>query len=396
MTIGDPSVGISHDLERLRALCAETAGSALQPKSRNADLVGELTVIGSGFCLADFSVEAADIITDADYVFYLTYDKLARLWLEGIRPDALDLHALYDPSVPRHFVYIRMAEVILHHVRQGKRVVAIYYGHPGVFATPAHRAVAIAKQEGHRARMRPAVSALDYIIADLGFDPALPGLLTYEATDMLLRSRVVDPSLHVVLWQVGLIGDLGYSPSGFQNRGFASLVDYLIPHYGPDYRITHYIAATFKGLLPLIETHSLSDMLEPGFAKGIRAISTFYIPPAESRLTDVLTARKLGIADGTYELEFGGIDYTAYTQHDRDAISSLGMATLGRRNAQLRRGPAYRLLEALSRSEALMREYLECPETFVLQARWNLSPREAELLAIPHSRAFEAALQINQ
>ena len=58
------------------------------------------------------------------------------------------------------------------------------------------------------------MSALDTLCADLGVDPAHPGLQTHEATDALVRQRALDTSLHVILWQVGVIGESGLPPSG--------------------------------------------------------------------------------------------------------------------------------------------------------------------------------------
>ena len=48
-----------------------------------------------------------------------------------------------------------MVEEILAAVREGKRVCAVFYGHPGVYVKPSHEAVRRARKEGFEARMLP-------------------------------------------------------------------------------------------------------------------------------------------------------------------------------------------------------------------------------------------------
>ena len=95
---------------------------------------------------------------------------------------------------------------MLRDVRAGHDVLGIFYGHPGVFVSPSHRAIALAREEGYKARMLPGVSAEDYMFADLEFDPSQYGCMTCEATEVLLRDRPLNPSVHNIIWQVGGVG----------------------------------------------------------------------------------------------------------------------------------------------------------------------------------------------
>ena len=91
-------------------------------------------------------------------------------------------------------------------VRAGHDVLGVFYGHPGVFVSPSHRSIAVAREEGYKARMLPGISAEDYLFADLEFDPSLHGCNTYEATELLLRDKPLQPLIHNIIWQVGSIG----------------------------------------------------------------------------------------------------------------------------------------------------------------------------------------------
>ena len=111
---------------------------------------------------------------------------------------------------------------MLTHVRRGQNVVGVFYGHPGVFVSPSHRSIEIARKEGFTAKMLPGISAEDCLFADLGIDPAIPGCVTYEATDMLVRNKPLVPSSHLIVYQVGCVGITDFNFDGF---------DVIIPVY---------------------------------------------------------------------------------------------------------------------------------------------------------------------
>jgi uncharacterized protein YabN with tetrapyrrole methylase and pyrophosphatase domain len=115
-------------------------------------------------------------------------------------------------------------KVMLKDVRAGHDVLGIFYGHPGVFVSPTHRAIAIAREEGYKARMLPGISAEDCLFADLGIDPAINGCVTHEATELLMRDRALNPSVHNIIWQVGGVGvtTMVFDVSPYHLRGLPS------------------------------------------------------------------------------------------------------------------------------------------------------------------------------
>ncbi len=256
---------------------------------------GELTVIGSGIEAAGFTASDEMEIRDADEVFFCVADPATSVWIKTRRPDAYDLYVLYDDSKLRYLTYMQMTEAMLYFVRQGRRVVAIFYGHPGIFVLSTHRAVTIARREGHRAVMRAAVSALDALCADLGVDPSQPGLQTFEATDMLVRNRRIDPCMHLVVWQVGLVGELGYRRQGYLNSGFSILLDYLEEVYGPDHTVVNYVASRYPGIDPLTDARSLAAFRDPDVQAAVTGISTFYLPPRQAAPADEAMLTRLGL-----------------------------------------------------------------------------------------------------
>jgi Tetrapyrrole (Corrin/Porphyrin) Methylases len=256
---------------------------------------GELIVIGSGIETVGFTLGDQELIESAGKVLFCVADPATIVWLKRLRPDALDLYVLYGEDKLRYTTYMQMTEAQLYWVRQGLKVVVVFYGHPGIFVLATHRAIKIARSEGYKATMKANVSALDTLCADLGVDPAHPGLQTHEATDALVRQRTPDTSLHVVLWQVGVIGELGYRRHGYLNNHFSYFIGWLQGIYGDDYEVTHYIGSRYPTIAPLIEKLRLSELHDPERQLKITGISTFYLPPRDVRPSDLEVMKHLGL-----------------------------------------------------------------------------------------------------
>jgi len=255
---------------------------------------GSLTIIGSGIESMGVSIGDQKLIENADKLLFCVADPVTVVWLKKLRPDALDLYVLYGENKTRYTTYMQMTEAQLYWVRQGLNVVVVFYGHPGIFVLSTHRAILLARREGYKAIMKAGVCALDTLCADLGVDPCQPGLQTYEATDALIRQKNLDTTVHVVLWQVGLIGELGYRRQGYLNNNFSYFINWLQEIYDNDYQITHYIGSRYPTIPPLIEIYKLSKLHEPETQLKITGLSTFYIPPKDITKTNEKIVQDLG------------------------------------------------------------------------------------------------------
>ena len=201
---------------------------------------GRLVVVGSGIKgIAHLTLEAVGHLEEADKVFYTVADGSTAAFIHSKNANAIDLYNLYDIGKPRYETYIQMAEKMLREVRNGFYVVGIFYGHPGIFVNPTHRAIAIARQEGHQAFMLPGISAEACLFSDIGVDPAFPSCQTFEATDLLLRERPINTTGHVVIFQIDIVGDSGFHPNGFMNTKPQILISKLQDIYGVDHPIVH-------------------------------------------------------------------------------------------------------------------------------------------------------------
>jgi siroheme synthase len=255
---------------------------------------GRLIVVGTGIrSIAQLTQEAVAWIKAADIVCYALADPVTQRWVRDNAKAAEDLGVYYDESANRLTSYDRMAARLVAHARAGRTVVGAFYGHPGIFTDPSHQAVAIARSEGIEARMLPGISAEDCLFADLGVDPGLGASESYEATEMLVRGRRPDTTSHVVIWQIGVLAQQGFSSS----RGASDLqplVDYLLSSYPADHLVTHYQGSQLVLCESLVEPVALGDL------GGIRAAvtSTLYVPPLTDAGFRADMAASLGL-DGT-------------------------------------------------------------------------------------------------
>jgi precorrin-3B methylase len=358
---------------------------------------GELFILGSGLSAIDFTRDAEQKIRNADYVFYCVCDPITQVWINQIRPDAYDLFVLYSENRPRYRTYVQMAEAMLYYVRKGKKVVSIYYGHPGIFAAPTHRALQIARNLGLKAVMRPGVSALDYLAAEVGFDPAYPGMLSYEASDMLLRDRKIDTTLHLILWQAGIVGEFGYNPAGYSNggSGFGVLVDVLEKAYGANWTVCHYVAARYAGVEPTIERFTIADLRRPEVRKQICPLSTFYVEPKDPVKTNkersvALDATKPGKPVGRAARTRNP---AGYGKNQLNALKALKDFSLPANYRIPKPTAGTNFMIALGEDAALLAQYQADPEKAVNDKRFSaLTPTAKKLLAIPHVRAIEAGI----
>lgn len=257
---------------------------------------GSLLVVGTGFKAGgQITPEAQSAIKNADKVFYAEGNSLIVSQIKSLNPNAETLTDLYAKGKPRYSTYTEMVEQIITPVRSGLDVCAVFYGHPGVFVTPSHRAVRLARSEGYEAQMLPGISAEDCIFADLVIDPARYGCQSYEATDFVIYRRVFDRRSTLVLWQVGVIGQIDYQGKIYETKkGIDLLVEILLESYPADYQAIIYEAAVYGIFLPRIEPVAIAKLGE----SVLTSMSTLVIPPDPSwSIPDMERAKQLGIED---------------------------------------------------------------------------------------------------
>jgi precorrin-3B methylase len=255
---------------------------------------GSLVCVGVGMTLGSHLTPLArSYIEKSDVVFTALSDGIIELWLARMNPDVRSLQQYYQEGKSRRETYRQMVEAMLGEVRAGKQVCGAFYGHPGVFAWPSHKAIESARREGYSAHMEPGVSAEDCLYADLGIDPGKYGCQHYEASQLMLYRRRIDTSAYLVVWQVGVAGDqsLARFSTGAAHRQV--LIDVLARNYPLDHEVIIYEAATLPMHRPRIERLALGKLA----GADVDMHATLVIPPATALEPDLETREQLTALD---------------------------------------------------------------------------------------------------
>jgi len=216
----------------------------------------EVLFIDQGFGVEDYLAQACDRVTD---LFPISYREL-------------------DPRIN---AYDRIAAQVLRAALDHPPVTFAVYGHPMVYVYPSTQVLRAAKLLGLRVQVLPGISTLDALLIDLGLDPGFYGLQMYEATDLLLRDRPIQPDVPCVLWQVGAVETGLHSTAPSIPARFQRLQAHLLKFYPPN----HEAAAIYTSTFPLAPSNMARFPLGefatryPQLPQG----ATVYIPPVQLR-----------------------------------------------------------------------------------------------------------------
>lgn len=270
--------------------------SATLPAASNNTPRGSIACVGLGITLGSHLTPLArDYIEQADVVFAALSDHIVELWLQRMNKDVRSLQPYYAEGKPRSETYQEWVELMMAEVRAGKRVCAVFYGHPGIFAWSPHKAIEVARAEGFQAHMEPGISAEDCLYADLGIDPGSVGCQHFEASQLLFYEHRINPAGYLVLWQVALVGD--WSLTRFQTGAAYRqvLVDRLSQDYPLDHEVIIYHGATLPIEQPQIKRIKLGDL--PGIT--LSSQETVVLPPATPWVPNTAMRERLAALDKT-------------------------------------------------------------------------------------------------
>jgi siroheme synthase len=268
--------------------------NAPAPPSSNDAARGSLACVGMGMTLGSHLTPLArDHIEQADVVFAALSDHVVELWLQRMNPDVRSLQPYYAEGKSRLKTYKEWVDLIMAEVRAGKRVCAVFYGHPGIFAWSTHKAIEVARAEGFQAYMEPGISAEDCLYADLGIDPGRYGCQHFEASQLLFYEHRINPAGYLVLWQASVVGDwsLARLETGPAYRQL--LVDRLGQDYPLDHEVIIYQAATLPIEQAKIRRVTLRDLTDITLAPQ----ETVVLAPATSLRPNLAMRERLAELD---------------------------------------------------------------------------------------------------
>jgi len=283
-TGGAPQIGLSATLLRSSNIGApaatEASGRPSVPEEAGAP---DIWIAGLGITTAgQITREVEQAIRGSNEVLYLDTGVATRPFLESLCPRVTSLYEItYSEEQARESGYSRMAARVVESARDHAPVTLAIHGHPLVAAKAPFLVMERAHALGLRVRVLPGVSAIDTVFADLRLDPVVHGIQMYEATDLLLRRRPLQPDVPALIWQIGPIETCLHTMRISNSRRFERFVAHLSLFYPARHEVVAIYSSPHPLLPPKILRFALEDMGR--HAAEIHSGFSLYIPPMGSR-----------------------------------------------------------------------------------------------------------------
>lgn len=255
----------------------------------------KIAIVGSGIkTLSHLTTEAKAYITGADKVLHLVNEPMMQEWLEQNAKASRNLDEAYFSFDKRLDTYQALAKTIIDEFNHHDFICFVLYGHPTIFATIGLEALALAEQKQMTIEhvIIPGISAQDCLFADLKVDPGDSGCYSIDVNDLLLFDKTIEPHSHLILWQIGMIGNCG-KPSYDVSRGnLLFLKERLLEYYPLNQKIYLYEASLYPAIAPKIECSILEKLEQLPFTP----ISSLYIKPLPQPDINEEALKRLGIS----------------------------------------------------------------------------------------------------
>ena len=243
----------------------------------------DIHILGLGIRIGDHATrEAERALAASTEVLFVDTGPATAAWLARHCPKVTPLFATsYTEAGRRRAGYHDMAARVLGAALDNPPVSFAIQGHPFVGVLASGLILRGAAALGLEVEAQPGISAMDCIMAELGLDPLRAGLQSYEATDMLLRRRPLQPDVPALIWQAGVVESCLHSTRPSRPERFERLRDHLLAFYPAAHPVTavfaspHPFVPTERWSVPLGQLDAAAPHLHAGF--------TLYLPPAGER-----------------------------------------------------------------------------------------------------------------
>ena len=240
----------------------------------------KLIITGCGIkSLAHLTEESKAAIEQADLVLYLVNEPIAAQWIQNKSKQNESLENLYFNENIRINAYKKIADQILHRTITHDNICVVVYGHPLLLSNSIEHVIKQIDRNIIELTVIPAISAFDCLLADLEIDP-LNGCFSIEANELINKNKQIDPTNHLIIWQVGLINDV-HSKENHNLYDIKALKKKLLQTYDMEHECILYESSMY----PHIPCKKITTIISNIDQMPISRITTAYIPPISSNLS---------------------------------------------------------------------------------------------------------------
>jgi uncharacterized protein len=259
----------------------DNSAESLDAKDAAALLPYDLYILGSGISVAEhLTLRTIELMRTCSRIYTNLSEAELQKLPEDIRPSCVSLWHLYQDNYPRVENYRRVIQAVIDAAAVERPIAWLTPGHPRIFDSVSEELVTAGRARGWRVHVAPAISCLDTLLCEVGYDPA-GGLLIHEATALVAERISPVPSIALLLLQPGAFGTgLAHLSAQFPEFDLTELKDHLSRFYSPQHNCAFVQSATEAGAMPRIFWVRLHDLASVPYARI--AGSTLFLPAAEA------------------------------------------------------------------------------------------------------------------
>lgn len=235
----------------------------------------KLIVTGCGIkALSHFTNESIAAIEQADIVLFLVNEPITAQWLIKKSQKSESLEDIYFSAHLRTDAYKKIVERILFVLSQYDNVCVVVYGHPLLLSNSIEFLIKKIDRNSIDLIFHPGISAFDCLLADLEIDPWM-GCFSIEANEFIIKDKSIDSTNHLIIWQVGAIGDHFTVVQSCHMDGISLLKNKLLKSYDARHQCVLYEASIYPHI-PFQTTYTVISKMDQ---IPLTRITTAYIPP---------------------------------------------------------------------------------------------------------------------
>ena len=230
---------------------------------------------------AQVTLETEAVLRRCTRVYYIHDDPAVAAYLRDVCPRVFNAARYYTEGRSFRRTYEAIIAAVTRSAVRWPPVAIAVYGHPLVYVVLANWLLK-EPPPGLRVKALPAVSALDCLFTDLNLNPADAGLQMYDANQLLLKRRPLQPDVPCLIWQPRIVESTYYTRAWSRPQRFRRLRDYLLGFYPKDHHVVVALSATTtRHTAPRLKRIALGRLEQAHRALDLGA--TLFIPATHDR-----------------------------------------------------------------------------------------------------------------
>jgi tetrapyrrole methylase family protein / MazG family protein len=250
-----------------------------EPETRFRQSDVDVYLVGAGIIFPEqLTIETVEILALCKRIGTNLPESILYGLPEDLRSKCVSLWSLYQDGRIRTENYSDVFQAIVELAEVDTPIAWLTPGHPVIFDSVSASLLSEGKARGWKVRVIPAISSIDTMLAELGYDPA-HGMLIHEATGLVRRRIPVVRSVALMLLQPAVF-DVNVAIIAADSAGpdLSPLRDYLCEFHAPEHRCAFIRSASKLGERDLVTWTLLRDLALVPYERV--AGSTLFVPPA--------------------------------------------------------------------------------------------------------------------